>query len=562
MKILLGLLFLPIIVFAQDAIPTNYFNNPLDIPLILSGSFGELRSNHFHSGLDIKTQQKVGIPIYAPADGYVSRIKVAHYGYGKALYIKHPNGYSTVYAHLQKYAGDIQDFVKKTQYKKELYTVEMFPDATELPIKKGELIGYTGNSGSSGGPHLHFEIRDAHSRPMNPLLFGIDIPDTKAPILTDVFAYPIDENSQVNASQKPVKLRVIKQQDGSFKAENVSAYGTIGFGVATVDQFNGATNKNGVYAIKSKFNGNPVFSVQFDKFSFSETRYINRYIDYAHFKNKKTRIQKLYRESNNPLSIITKDENNGLIVIDTGFTSNYSIKILDFKGNETQINIPIYGKKDSIQTITQIDTISDYINSNQSTSITKGKFSIFFPTESLYESQHLKISSHSDTLKLHNDRVPLHKNVTITATIDKIKTDDLNSLYIGKLNYKNKPQYVNTSQKENKLVAKTKTLGTFVISQDTTKPTIVPINFAHKKWISKNKYLALRIKDSGSGIKSYRATINGKFILMEYNYKNNVLIYNFEDNIIQDSENNLKVIVVDNVGNSATFEATFFRKQT
>ena len=144
--------------YGQESIPTDYFDNPIKIPLILSGSFGELRSNHFHSGLDIKTQQRRGIPIYAPADGYVKRIKVAHYGYGKALYIQHPNGYSTVYAHLQKYAGKIQEYVKARQYSKESYEVEMFPEALDLPVNKGDLIGYTGNSGSSGGPHLHFEL--------------------------------------------------------------------------------------------------------------------------------------------------------------------------------------------------------------------------------------------------------------------------------------------------------------------------------------------------------------------------------------------------------------------
>jgi murein DD-endopeptidase MepM/ murein hydrolase activator NlpD len=177
-------------IYSQTNIPIGYFNNPIEIPLLLSGNFGELRSNHFHSGLDIKTQQKVGIPIYAPADGYVKRLKISHFGYGKALYIIHPNGYSTVYAHLQKYAGDIQKFVKENQYQKETYTLELYPEANQLSVKKGDLIGYTGDSGSTGGPHLHFEIRDASSRPMNPMLFGINIPDTKNPTINGIYAYP------------------------------------------------------------------------------------------------------------------------------------------------------------------------------------------------------------------------------------------------------------------------------------------------------------------------------------------------------------------------------------
>ena len=215
-------LFLPFALFftitslAQNQLPTDYFSDPLDIPIILSGSFGELRSNHFHSGLDIKTQQKQGFPVFAPADGYVKRIKVAHYGYGKALYIQHPNGYTTVYAHLQRYANDIEKYVKEKQYAKESYEFEDFPKDTYLPVKKGEIIAYTGNSGSSGGPHLHFEIRDPGSRPMNPMLFGIEIPDTKVPLINSVFAYPVGDKAHVNKNSNRTKLRLIRQKDGNY----------------------------------------------------------------------------------------------------------------------------------------------------------------------------------------------------------------------------------------------------------------------------------------------------------------------------------------------------------
>src|SRR5690554_2261216 len=179
--------------FSQKPIPVDYFDLPLQIPIELSGTFGELRNDHFHSGLDIKTLQKEGIAIYAPADGYVHRIKVSHFGYGKALYIQHPNGYSTVYAHLKDYAGAIQEYVKKEQYRQQSYEVEMFPGVDVLKVRKGDLIGYTGNTGSSGGPHLHYEIRDASSRPMNPLLFGMDIPDTRKPLINSVFVYPVGD---------------------------------------------------------------------------------------------------------------------------------------------------------------------------------------------------------------------------------------------------------------------------------------------------------------------------------------------------------------------------------
>lgn len=554
------LLFIGSFAIAQKTIPTNYFSNPIEIPLILAGSFGELRSNHFHSGLDIKTQQREGIPVYAPADGYVSRIKISHYGYGKALYIKHPNGYTTVYAHLKKYGDTIQKIVKNAQYKKETFEIEMFPKATEILVKKGDLIGYTGNTGSSGGPHLHFEIRDGNSRPMNPLLFGIEIPDTKKPIINSVIAYPLSKDAQINQSQNPIKLRLILQKDGSYKTENVTAFGKIGFGVSTHDQQNGASNKNGVYKIESFCNGIEKFEVLFEKFSFAETRYLNRYIDYAYYMNNRSRVQKLFRQPNNPLSIIKNEDEKGYIVIEDGLTSIYTIEVSDFKNNKVTISIPINGKKQKILKPRDSTKTSDFIYATEGTSITKGKFSVYIPADAFYENVYLDIQAKSDTLKLHKDVIPLHKSITISTDISNYKGGDIDKLYIGRLNYKGDPYYNYTYRKGNKLSAKTKKLGSYILVADTTAPTIKPINFQNKKWLSKNKTLRIKITDDLSGISSYRATINGKFILMEYNYKKNVLTFDFEDEIISKSENNLKLIVIDNVGNNTTFEATFFRK--
>ncbi len=561
MKIFIYLFFLfGSIGFSQDTIPTDYFNNPIKIPLILSGNFGELRSNHFHSGLDIKTQHKEGVPVYAPADGYVKRIKISQFGYGKALYLSHPNGYTTVYAHLQKYDGPIQYFVKKNQYKKEIYTLELFPEKDFLSVKKGDLIGFTGNTGSSVGPHLHFEIRDAYSRPMNPLLFGIEIPDTKKPIINSVIAYPIGKDAQINQSQNPQKLRLILQKDGSYKTENIIAYGKIGFGISTFDQQNGASNKNGVYLIESTNNGIENFQIHFDKFSFAETRYLNRFIDYAYFKNNKSRVQKLFRETNNPLSIIKCDNDMGFVTIQDGYNSIYTIEINDYKNNNVKVTIPIHGKKSEILNQRPTKNTADFSYSNQALAITKGKFSVYIPANSLYENAYLDIQVSGDTLKIHEDIIPLHKRMTITADVSNYKDVDLDKLYFGKLNYKKKPFYNTTYRQGTKITTKTNTFGRYILTIDTKEPIITPINFSNNKWISNNQTLKIKIKDDLSGISSYKATINGLFILMEYNHKSGVLTYDFDDNIISETENNLKVIVVDNVGNNATFEAIFFRK--
>ena len=560
MKLVCFMLLLGGTIIAQTSVPQDYFSNPLDIPMILSGSFGELRSNHFHSGLDIKTRQKEGFPIYAPADGFVSRIKVSHYGYGKALYLNHPNGYSTVYAHLQRYAGEIQGYVKRRQYGKESYEIELFPDANVLKVNKGDLIGYTGNSGSSGGPHLHFEIRDGSSRPMNPMLFGIDIPDTRKPLINSVFAYPVGDDSHVDGTGNRKKLRLILQKDGSYKASPVKASGTIGFGVSTYDQQDGASNKNGVYSIRTTYNGSEKFKVLFERFSFAETRYLNRFVDYQYWRTNKSRVQKLFRQSNNPLSIITSEDNNGLISVEDGLDGSYTIEVSDFKGNRVLITVPIKGETPTELAKKSVNTTQDFIASNEATSISKGKFNVFVPANSLYEDTYLDIEARGDTLDLHEDVVPIHKNISITMDVSNYKGDDIDKLYLGRLNYKGEPYYTTTYRNGMKLTARTRTFGTYALVSDTSPPTVSPVNFSNEKWISNNSTLKVKIEDEESGISSYRATINGKFILMEYNYKKDVLTYDFDDAIISDTENNLKVIVTDNVGNSTTFEATFFRK--
>ncbi len=560
-KLLLFLcLYSPLLV-SQEVVPDDYFGKPLDIPMLLSGSFGELRSNHFHSGLDIKTQQKEGFPVYAPADGFVKRIKVSHFGYGKALYIQHPNGYNTVYAHLQSYAGSIQNYVKEQQYKKESYEIELFPESSVLPVKKGDIIAYSGNSGGSGGPHLHFEIRDAASRPMNPMLFGIDIPDSRIPLINSVFAYPVSEDAHVNFSQNPIKLRLIRQQDGSYKTEQLTALGKIGFGVSAYDQQNGASNKNGTYQIKTTYNGKPSFEVSFKKFSFDETRYINRYIDYGYWETNKSRVQKLFRETNNPLSIFTYEDQEGYVQVEDALSSVYTIEVADFKGNTITITVPIEGKEGAIIEPKKLTKTEDYIYADRATSITKGKYSVYFPAESLYEDTYLQIEAMGDTLKLHEDIIPIHRNITISVDASQYDSKDLNQLYIGRLNYKGEPYYTRTYRDGTKLSARTRTFGTYCIAADTIAPKVTPVNFTDGKWISKNRTLTIKIEDEESGISSYRATLNGKYILTEYDYKKDLLVYDFTDYIVTDTENNLKLIVVDNVGNSTTFEATFFRKQ-
>lgn len=557
---LITLLF-PVAGFCQNEIPQDYFRPPMDIPMVLSGTFGELRSNHFHSGLDIKTQQKTGIPVYAAADGVVSRIKVSHYGYGKALYISHPNGYTSVYAHVKEFCPEIESYIKKRQYEKEDFEIEVFPTAEELKVSKGELIAYSGNTGGSGGPHLHFELRDKNERPMNPFIFGIDVNDTKEPQVRRIMAYPLGPDSHINGSDAPLELRLTKKPSGNYVTENIKAKGSIGFGVTTNDQQNGANNKNGIYSIDTFINGNHNFGVIMDKFSFAETRYLNRMIDYGFFQDKRSRIQKLFVEPNNPLSIYNKVMDSGELQIQDSLSYEYAIKIKDFKNNEVQIQVPIIGTNDSIRNKKEVLITDHYVQSNNAYTYNEGKFDIYIPKGALYEDAYLDIQVNGDILKLHQDEIPVHKNITITYDLSAYEVEDRTKLYLGRINYKDDVYYSGARIKDNKLSASTRILGNYTIAMDTTPPKITPTNVSNKKWVSKQRYLKFKINDTESGIKGYRATVNGKFILMEYDYKTDSLVHDFEDNAVTDTENNLKLIVTDNVGNSTTFETIFYRKR-
>ena len=203
MKFSFFLLLLSTSLFAQTDYPKDYFRSPLDIPLKLSGNFGELRPNHFHAGFDMKTLQREGLNVYAVADGYVSRIKISTFGNGKTIYIDHPNGFTSVYGHLQKATDSIESFMKKTHYKEQSFEIEMYFKPNQMPVKKGQIIALSGNSGASEGPHLHFEFRDTKTEKIiNPMFFGFDalLKDSKKPIVSNLYVYPLDAKTTVNHS--------------------------------------------------------------------------------------------------------------------------------------------------------------------------------------------------------------------------------------------------------------------------------------------------------------------------------------------------------------------------
>ncbi|AUS06180.1 M23 family metallopeptidase [Pseudotamlana carrageenivorans] len=561
MRIILFLVFfISFLSQGQSNYPQDYFSAPLDIPIVLSGTFAELRSNHFHSGMDIKTQNRTGLHVLASANGYVSRIKVSHWGYGKALYITHPNGYTTVYGHLSKFAPEIEAYIKKRQYEQESYEIEDFPKAGVLNVTQGSLIAYSGNTGGSGGPHLHFEIRDKEERPMNPMLFGIDSPDSKNPVIKSIYVFPLDDTSFINGKNSKQKLLLAPLKGGDYTTENIDAIGHIGFGIETIDRLDLAPNSNGVYNIQSFVNGTQNYELDFKRFSFSETKYINQLIDYETYTTSKKRIQKLFK-INNPLSIIKPLVNDGIVKVQDQMSMVYKIRVSDFKSNSSWVTIHINGKTDSLAQAEAPIVTPYFINANQTTNLKEGRVSVDFYKDTFYEDFYMDFEVKNDTVKLHEDTKATKKNFKITFDVSHYKEADRSKLYIAQLiGHNQKPSYTSTKHEGNFLVGNAKNLGIYTIASDTVAPTIKPVNFKNEQWISNHSELKIKISDDASGISKYRATINGKWILMEYEYKNNTLTYHFSDDIISETKNNLKLIVTDNVGNNSTFEALFYRK--
>ncbi|MBC5836105.1 M23 family metallopeptidase [Flavobacterium sp. F372] len=542
------------VIFAQY--PKDYFRSPLDIPINLSGTFGELRPNHFHSGLDIRTNNVEGLPVYAAADGIIIRIKVSAFGYGKALYVAHPNGYTTVYGHLQKFSDKIEAYVKEQQYRQKSYEVELYPST--LKVTQSEIIALSGNSGGSGGPHLHFEFRDtATEKIINPMAFGMNklIKDEMNPVISSLMVYPANDSTSVNKSKNPVSLSLQKQVDGSFLASKVVASGKIGFALNSYDLSTNNYNKNGIYKVVSYVNGSQNFKFEFDTFAFDESKHINYFIDFNRYKKLKQRFQKLYIKESYPLSLVSGNTKNGILDIKPNVAYTYKIEVFDFHGNKTIVNVPILFEKE-VNPAPITSKGNFYIKTKSDYNFEFEKTAVYIPVNALYENAYLNVSEKDNILDIENNYEAIQNGLTVTLDMSHLSEEEQKKAFVGTI-LGMKLEYNSSFRKANKVSTKVKAFGKYKVGFDNVAPRIYNPNFIEGSNISKLTTLSVSISDAISGIDSYNAYLNGEWILMEYDYKTKKLVHNLKDEKVISGKNDIKIVVTDKLDNTATFSSNF-----
>jgi hypothetical protein len=558
---------------AQKSYPTDYFRPPVDLRLLLSGTFGELRANHFHSGIDIKTNGATGAKVYAIADGYISRINVSAFGFGKALYINHPNGYTSVYAHLDYFTGPVHEYVMDEHYSRESFEMTLYPAAGELPVKKGDLIAYSGNSGSSAGPHLHFEIREeASQEPINPLLFGFEVKDFYRPDITWLKIYAVDENSLVNGQNRHTKFQVEGWgADHRLAAgKKITLSGNIAFGIQCTDRQNDTQNKNGVYQVRVFFDGRLINTTRMEKFSFSETRFINSLIDYEEYMRNSIRLQRTEIDPNNKLSLYEDLPGSGIVFIDDTLEHAVRYEVTDVPGNLSVLEFKITGENSSksqggLKTLLPADPGTFYYNGNnryetEDLKLEAAAGAFYRSFKFTYSKTPAEKNCYAEVHHIHDEYTPVHDYIDLAIKPVGLPDGLKGKALIVKLD-DGQPQFSSNGgeyQPDGFVHARIREFGKYSIAVDTVPPVITPLNLSHHKDLSGQSMVKFIIKDELSGIKSYRGTLNGQWILMEYDAKNNLLVYFIEDHL-KKGTNSFLLEVTDMKGNRSEYPTSLVR---
>ncbi len=551
--------------YAQKYMPNDWVY-PLALKPVVSGSFGELRSNHFHSGLDLTTHGKTGYKVYSSDKGYVARIKVSPYGYGKALYVNHPGGYTTVYGHLENYSDRIDSVVLAQQYTEESFAVELFFKPGELTVEKGEVIAYSGNSGGSGGPHLHYEVRETTSqKPTDPLFFRQDVEDDVRPQIQGLKIYPLQKNAYVDGKMEALYMPAV-QYEGDFHPKGrkeIKAIGAIGLGVQVLDYYSDSWRKCGVSSIELFANDTLVFHSLLDEFSFAETRFINSLIDYGEKKRSGKVIQKSFVEPNNQLSIYQK---GGAYTVHLANGERKDIKyvIQDVSGNVSVLTFTLVGQT----VINGHPPVEEarMIKYNESFSMDSLGFSVRMPAKALYANvpfhfyKEKKVESTlAHVYSFGDSHDPVHLNFEVQLQVADSLYHLNDKLFVAGVTATGKIYYLGGTLKGNVLSTTTRGFGRFSLAADTILPTIQFKSVPPTANYSNRKTLQVIIDDEMSGIRSYQCYIDDQWALFEYDAKRNLLEGSFKKMpfLNKNTQHQLLVKVEDNRGNRSERKLTF-----
>ncbi|MDG1338265.1 MAG: M23 family metallopeptidase [Flavobacteriaceae bacterium] len=554
MRFFLRILFTILFIFNINFIISQEinFHTPIDAPFDLSGTFGEFRSR-FHTGIDFKSRGVQGQKIFSIEDGFVSRIEVNTYGYGKVIYIDHPNGYTSVYAHLRNFSPELNTYIKSELYKSQKNSIKKFPKKNEFIISKGSLIGYSGNTGRSFGPHLHFEIRETKNQDaINPLMFNYKYIDQERPIIRGLYIIN-EENSLVK--KLPMRKKISKLNDSTYISEIIEYNGKIGLGLDIYDiQYKNLYNQNGIYKVELFIDSILSYSYQMDKIKFSENHFKKIMYDYQSLIERNKKVLKIYTPRNSNLSFLKKNSFDGIINSEDFKDSSITIKISDWNKNSSYLKFKIKSIdskiKESPSEGIEILTTQNYTLNKNSSIIEIGK-------NTFYDDLLLNVSYDSDTLNLGEEKNPFRSSLKIKLPHRIIDTMRLRQSFVGKI-VNNRVSYLSSKKDDSFIFTNTSSLGKYTVSIDTLKPEIRSINFKNNSNVKGKNTLRLRLKDELSGIKNYSSYLNGNWVLFEYEPKSNLIFHDLSDGVIKNGENELIIKYEDGVGNKGVYKSKIY----